>query len=165
MTQRLTNQLRLALEPECLENPTATTREIPRDGADSIVGGVGRDLGVDVELIRSDIASEEIASRYFAPREVAELQSLPPSARAEGFFLCWTRKEAYIKAVGDGLQISLASFRVSLVPSQPPCLESADSSRWTLRSLSPAPDYVGALVGEGKDWQLHCFDWQPRDGG
>ena len=126
---------------------------------------LGRDLGVDVELIRSDIASEEIASRYFAPREVAELQSLPPSARAEGFFLCWTRKEAYIKAVGDGLQISLASFRVSLVPSQPPCLESADSSRWTLRSLSPAPDYVGALVGEGKDWQLHCFDWQPRDGG
>jgi 4'-phosphopantetheinyl transferase len=120
---------------------------------------LGRELGVDVESIRPAVASEEIADRFFSPHEVAELQSLPPAMRAEGFFLCWTRKEAYVKAVGDGLQIPLKNFRVSLTPSEPECLESVDSERWTLRSLRPAPGFVGALVAEGKDWNLRCWDW------
>jgi 4'-phosphopantetheinyl transferase len=122
---------------------------------------LGREIGVDLERVRLNIASDEIASRYFAPREVAELQSLPSEQRPEAFFLCWTRKEAYIKALGEGLQIPLTSFRVSLTPQQPDILESADASRWTLRSLSPAPDYAAALVAEGHDWQLRLFDWQP----
>ena len=120
----------------------------------------GRELGADLEFIRPEIASDEIASRYFAPSEVAELQSLSPAQRPEAFFLCWTRKEAYIKARGEGLQIPLTSFRVSLTPGQPEILESADASRWTLRNLSPAPDYAAALVAEGHDWQLRTFDWQ-----
>lgn len=57
-------------------------------------------LGVDVELVRPDIARQQIAERYFSPQEVMELRSLPPSLQDEGFFLCWTRKEAYIKALG-----------------------------------------------------------------
>jgi 4'-phosphopantetheinyl transferase len=121
---------------------------------------VGRRVGVDVELVRQDIASEEIAERFFAAREIAELNLLPPTLRAEGFFLCWTRKEAYVKALGNGLQMPLTSFCVSLTPSQPESLESTDSSRWTLQSLCPAPGYVGALVGEGKDWQVRLWDWQ-----
>ncbi len=121
----------------------------------------GPSVGVDVEFIRIDIASEEIAARYFAPQEVAELHALPPEQRPTAFFLGWTRKEAYVKALGDGLQISLASFCVSLTPAQPATLESADSSRWTLQNLSPEPGYAGALVAEGKDWALRCFDWQP----
>jgi 4'-phosphopantetheinyl transferase len=121
----------------------------------------GPPVGVDVEFIRTDIASEEIAVRYFAPREVAELRALPPEQRPEAFFLGWTRKEAYVKALGDGLEIPLASFCVSLTPSLPATLESADSSRWTLRNLSPGPGYAGALVGEGKNWDLRCLDWQP----
>jgi 4'-phosphopantetheinyl transferase len=121
----------------------------------------GPSVGVDVEFIRTDIASEEIALRYFAPREVAELHALPPEQRPTAFFLGWTRKEAYVKALGDGLQISLASFCVSLTPSQPVTLESADSPRWTLQNLSPGPGYAGALIAEGKDWTLRCFDWQP----
>jgi 4'-phosphopantetheinyl transferase len=123
----------------------------------------GRALGVDVEFVRSDIAAEEIAERYFAPQEVAELRALPPAARPQGFFLGWTRKEAYIKAIGDGLHIPLTSFRVSLTPSQPATLESADTSRWSLRSLSPGPEYAGALVvegSEGKDWKVRCWDWK-----
>jgi 4'-phosphopantetheinyl transferase len=121
----------------------------------------GPSVGVDVEFIRTDIASEEIAVRYFAAREVAELRALPPEQRPEAFFLGWTRKEAYVKALGDGLQIPLASFCVSLTPAQPAMLESADSSRWTLQNLSPGPGYAGALVAEGKDWALRCFDWKP----
>ena len=124
---------------------------------------LGSCLGVDVEYVRSDFASEEIAERYFAPREVAELRSLPLAQRLEGFYCGWTRKEAYIKALGDGLQIPLASFRVSLTPSQPAVLESADSGRWSLHSLSPAPNFAGALVAEGKDWRVRTWDWAASD--
>lgn len=120
---------------------------------------LGRQLGVDVEFLRPDIASEEIAERFFSPQEVVELQSLPPTKRTEGFFLCWTRKEAYIKAIGDGLQIPLKSFHVSLTPSEPERLESVDSERWKLLSLRPDAAFVGAVVAEGQDWELHCWDW------
>jgi 4'-phosphopantetheinyl transferase len=124
-----------------------------------IAFSMGRRLGVDVEFLRPEIASEEIAERFFSPQEVVELRSLPPAMRTEGFFLCWTRKEAYVKAIGDGLQIPLKSFHVSLTPSEPERLESADSERWKLRSLCPDPAFVGAVVAEGKDWDLHCWDW------
>jgi len=123
---------------------------------------VGRHLGVDVELVRPDFSPEEIAGRYFSPREVMELQALPPSLRAEGFFLCWTRKEAYVKARGEGLHIPLVSFHVSLTPGQPERLQCADSMHWSLRSIRPDPQYVGALVGEGRDWRLRSWDWKPE---
>ena len=122
---------------------------------------VGRNLGVDVEFVRADVAAGEIAERYFSTQEIAELKALPKAMRAEGFFLCWTRKEAYIKARGEGLQIPLDNFHVSLTPGMPELLESSDSSQWNLRSLSPHPRYVGALVAEGSDWQLCCWDWKP----
>jgi 4'-phosphopantetheinyl transferase len=124
---------------------------------------LGSALGVDVEFVRSDFATEEIAERYFAPQELAELLSLPPAQRPEGFFCGWTRKEAYVKALGDGLQIPLASFRVSLTPSQSAVLECADSGRWSLYSLSPAPDFAGALVAEDKDWRVRCWHWATND--
>jgi 4'-phosphopantetheinyl transferase len=120
----------------------------------------GRELGVDVELVRPDFASEEIAERYFSPAEVAELRGLSPELRAEGFFNCWTRKESYIKARGEGLHIPLDSFDVSLTPGQPERLQSADRSLWSLRTLRPAPRYVGALVGQGQSWQLRCWEWK-----
>jgi 4'-phosphopantetheinyl transferase len=120
-------------------------------------------LGVDVEFVRSDFASEEIAERYFAPQEAAELGSLPPAQRPEAFFCGWTRKEAYVKALGDGLQVPLATFRVSLTPSQPAVLESADCGRWSLHSLSPASGFTGALVAEGKDRRVHCWNWLMED--
>ncbi len=122
---------------------------------------VHRQLGVDLELVRTDFGGEEIAECYFSPLEVEELRSLPPSLRSEGFFLCWTRKEAYIKARGEGLSIPLKSFRVSLTPGQPNQLQSSDSFHWSLHSFRPASHYVGALVGEGKNWQLRCWDWKP----
>jgi 4'-phosphopantetheinyl transferase len=124
---------------------------------------VGRHVGVDVELVRPDFAGEKIAERFFSPQEVMELRSLPPALQDEGFFLCWTRKEAYIKARGEGLQIPLKSFHVSLTPGEPEHLHAADSSRWSLRSLRPDPKYVGAVVGEGGNWQLRGWDWRPRD--
>ena len=124
---------------------------------------VGRNLGVDVEFVRPGFASEEIANRYFSPQEVAELRTLSPSLQEEGFFLCWTRKEAYVKARGEGLHIPLESFQVSLTPGQPETLKSPDSYRWRMWSLHPDPQYVGALVVEGQDMRLRQWGWQPPD--
>jgi 4'-phosphopantetheinyl transferase len=120
-----------------------------------------REVGIDVELMRPDFASEEVAERYFSLREQEELRTLPSESRSEGFFLCWTRKEAYIKARGEGLHVPLESFSVSLTPGQPEKLESADTSRWTLHSFRPEPRYVGALVVESKAWRLRHLDWKP----
>lgn len=120
----------------------------------------GRELGIDVEKIRPEFAGEEIATRYFSAPEIDELRQLPVAQRAEGFFHCWTRKEAYVKALGEGLRFPLDSFRVSLTPGSPARLQSADCHRWTLRSLAPEHGYVAALVGEGSDWQMRQFSWR-----
>lgn len=118
-----------------------------------------RQLGIDVELIRSEFGGDEIAQRYFSRQEVAELNALPAEARAEAFFLCWTRKEAYIKARGEGLQIPLGSFSVSLTPGAPEKLRAADGNRWDLHAFEPAAGYAGALVVEGKQALLRFYEW------
>ena len=125
----------------------------------------GRHIGIDLEFIRPTIAALEIAERYFSPQEVIELRALPGSRLAEAFFLCWTRKEAYVKAKGEGLHIPLDSFTVSLTPEQAARLECADSYRWSIRSLRPAPLYVGALVAEGQAWRLCQWTWNSEGRG
>jgi 4'-phosphopantetheinyl transferase len=126
--------------------------------------GLRREMGIDVELLRSDFAGEDIATRYFSQREVEELGRLPADLRTEGFFRCWTRKEAYIKARGDGLHVPLNSFSVSLSPDRSPGLSSVDESRWRIESFVPAsepgPGYAGAVVAEGKDWKSRYFEWK-----
>lgn len=119
-----------------------------------------REVGVDLEPIRPDFATHDIAERFFSVEEVAELQALPQALRPEGFFLCWTRKEAYIKARGEGLGIPLDSFRVSLTPGEREILTSADSGRWTLRAFQPAEGFAGAVVAEGSGWQLRPWQWK-----
>jgi len=111
---------------------------------------IGRDIGVDTELIRPEIAAEEIARNYFSAVECTELDGLGNANRARGFFLCWTRKEAYIKARGDGLsKIPLDSFSVTLTPGAPARLYSADSDRWSLHSIEISRTLAAALVVEG----------------
>jgi 4'-phosphopantetheinyl transferase len=124
---------------------------------------IDRSVGVDVELLRPDFGGMEIAERFFSRQEVEELRSLPGSLQGEGFFLCWTRKEAYVKARGEGLHIPLDSFHVSLTPGQPEKLSSADSARWSLRSLRPDPKYAGALVAEAGEWHLRLLDWSANE--
>jgi 4'-phosphopantetheinyl transferase len=119
-----------------------------------------RELGIDLEPIRPEFAGENIAERHFSSQELNEWHRLPPELRAEAFFLCWTRKEAYVKARGEGLQIPLASFSVTLTPGQPEELHSPDAARWHLHSFQPAPGYAAAVVGEGKDWRLLQWDWR-----
>jgi 4'-phosphopantetheinyl transferase len=122
----------------------------------------GRHLGIDVEFIRPGIAALEIAERYFSPQEVIELRAVPVSRQAEAFFLGWTRKEAYVKAKGEGLHIPLESFSVSLTPEQPERLECPDGERWSVHNLCPAPLYVGAVIAEGQDWRLGQWTWNSQ---
>ena len=121
----------------------------------------GREVGIDLELIQTVFCADEVAERFFSPRELAELRALPPESRSEGFFNCWTRKEAYVKACGGGLQIPLDSFDVSLTPGHPHELSSADSLRWSLRSFQPALGFVAAVVAEGRGWRLRHLEWTP----
>lgn len=128
----------------------------------------GRELGVDVEKVRPEFASVEIATRYFSVEEVEELRALPASLQAEGFFLCWTRKEAYVKALGEGLRFPLDSFRVSLSPGKPAELYTKGGSPWRIESFVPhvLPDarHVAAVVSEGTAWTAEYFEWKPGGG-
>jgi 4'-phosphopantetheinyl transferase len=109
------------------------------------------EIGVDIEHSRRLVEIEGIARRFFAPEEVTELMGLAEGARHDGFFNCWTRKEAYIKAVGEGLSVPLDSFQVTLEPGVPARMVALDGStaaaqRWTLHAFTPAPDYAGAIA-------------------
>jgi 4'-phosphopantetheinyl transferase len=121
----------------------------------------GRDVGIDLEHIRKISDVEQLAGRFFSTREHSMLRALPADQRLHGFFNCWTRKEAYVKAVGDGLRLPLDRFDVSLAPGEPVRLLGVDNnpdeaSRWSLRELTPAPGYVAALAVEGHHWRLSC---------
>ncbi len=119
----------------------------------------GRNLGIDVEHVRPESAGEDIARRFFSAREVSDLQSLPAEARVEGFFHCWTRKEAYLKATGMGLQIALDSFAVNLLPDKPVQFLSGVEPHWHLAAYHPAEGYVAAVVYDGAPCSLKYFSF------
>jgi 4'-phosphopantetheinyl transferase len=122
----------------------------------------GRDVGVDVEQIRSDFEVDAIARRFFSPHEQEQLAALPEEKRFEAFFRCWTRKEAYIKATGDGLSLPLHQFDVSITANDEDALlatrpDESEASRWSLREVPAGEGYVAALCVRGRDWRLR--DW------
>jgi 4'-phosphopantetheinyl transferase len=118
-----------------------------------------RRIGVDVELIRNDFDTAAIAARFFSAAEQNQLAALPPEHRHEAFFRCWTRKEAYIKATGEGLSLPLDQFDVSLAPHDQNALlatrpDELESNQWSLRDLVVAPGYAAALCVSGTNWNL-----------
>ena len=124
----------------------------------------GRTLGVDIERMRMDVATEEIATRFFSVNECRDLATVAPDLRCAAFFACWTRKEAYLKARGDGLSLPLEQFDVSFLPGHDPRLietrhDPAEARRWTLHALEGGFDYKAALAVEGADWKLKCWEW------
>jgi 4'-phosphopantetheinyl transferase len=116
-----------------------------------------RNLGIDVELIKPESAGEDIARRYFSSLEVRDLLALPPEARVQAFFHCWTRKEAYLKATGMGLQTPLDSFSVSLVPDQHTQFLGGVEPQWNLASSQPAEGFVAALAYDGAPCPIQYF--------
>jgi 4'-phosphopantetheinyl transferase len=123
----------------------------------------GRAIGIDVEDARRNLEVERIAERFFSVCERAALASLPAPLRREAFFACWTRKEAYLKAKGDGLALPLDWFDVSVLPGGPARLlatrpDPDEARRWTLHDLDVGPDHKGALAVEGDDCQLRTWE-------
>lgn len=123
--------------------------------------GIERELGIDLEQHRSMPDLESIAERFFSAQEFQDLLSLPENERLQAFFDCWTRKESFIKAVGDGLFMPLDSFRVTVRPGEPAELlampDEQKNSHWTLQEL-PAPEgYSSALTVERAPTRLRCF--------
>jgi len=110
-----------------------------------------RAIGIDIEWVRPIDGTEDIVTRFFTPREKDLYRALDPRQRLAGFFNWWTRKEAFVKALGGGLAHSLADFDVTLAPSEPARIlrvgdASGERCGWMLRDFSPAPGFVGAVV-------------------
>lgn len=125
-----------------------------------------REIGVDVERIRADFTSDDIARRFFSPFEVASLDALPPAERVAGFFRCWTRKEAYIKATGRGLSQGLDTFDVTLGARETPALLRNDDGtheRWTMANVEVGPGYAGAVAVEGAVSKIRYWNADDTD--
>ena len=124
------------------------------------------EVGIDVEQIDPEVSVEAVAERFFSRSEFEALQSVPLEQRTIAFFSTWTRKEAYVKARGDGIVGRLRSFSVSIDPEQIPILL-ADSMypsaalRWRLYDLDITPGYAGALAAEGTMHKIHMMRWTP----
>ena len=111
------------------------------------------EVGIDVEQLRPRAALLDMADRFFAPAEAWAIRSLPPDRREEAFFHVWTRKEAFLKAMGLGLTHGLERFEVSVPPDDPARVlhidgDPAAGARWSLAALAPAPGFVGTLAIE-----------------
>jgi 4'-phosphopantetheinyl transferase len=127
--------------------------------------GSGQQLGVDLEQIRALDDMEQIAERYFCHAEYRELLAIPQAARPQAFYNCWTRKEAFVKALGEGLSHPLDRFHVTLQPGLPAEFVSIDGctgseTDWALHDVAPSIDYAAALAVRNKTCglQLRRFE-------
>ncbi len=122
-------------------------------------------IGVDVEFVNPNIEVKDIATKFFSANEIMNLFALPEQEQTLGFFNCWTRKEAFIKAVGEGLSFPLDKFEVSLEPDKPAKLlathwEPKAVSKWSMYSILPGSNFVGSLAIEGLIEQVKFWNWQ-----
>jgi 4'-phosphopantetheinyl transferase len=118
------------------------------------------EVGIDIEKIRPMSDLERVAQRFFHPEESRKLLALREEDRVPAFFRCWTRKEAYIKALGDGLFAPLDRFEVTLAPGEPVAFVHIDGrpgAEWSLLGLDVGPDYTGAVAIRGTDWVVRTM--------
>jgi 4'-phosphopantetheinyl transferase len=113
------------------------------------------EVGIDVEYTKRQVMDiDQLAGRFFSANENAVYRALPATDRRAAFFRCWTRKEAFIKAIGEGLSHPLDRFDVTFTPDRPPAIlnidgASAAATAWSLFHLEPAADYIGAVAVQG----------------
>ena len=124
----------------------------------------GRAIGVDIERSRPLSVWREIAARYFSADEQKVLHSLAEDQASEAFFRGWTRKEAYSKALGEGVSQRWTQFTVSLEPGAAAGLvttapEARADGAFTICPLAPGSEYVAAVAVQGAGWRLSCWQW------
>ncbi len=123
-----------------------------------------RNIGIDLERIQADVEIEQIANKFFAEAELKAIEKVPESKRNELFFQYWTRKEALIKATGEGLSFPIETLDVSRVDGRvlSPILLPSDNgerSRWYVQDLLPGPGYTAAIVVEGGGCGFSCWEY------
>ena len=122
-----------------------------------------REVGVDLEYVTEEIDDQTLAEQYFSQNEAAALSALPLGSRQKAFLKCWTRKEAYIKAKGEGLYLDLRSFEVFDSAESAPHLHiennPKESARWTLLDLDVPGNYIAALAIECQNCRVSCRQW------
>ena len=123
-----------------------------------------RVLGIDVEQVRPLPDADRIAAAAFSVRENAAYSALPPEQKQRGFYQCWTLKEAYVKALGEGLVQDWGSFDVSFAPGEQARLlhagwDPGQTAAVSLISFMPLPGFVAALAVRGADPPIVCWDW------
>ncbi len=121
-----------------------------------------REIGVDVEQLHRNIEIDSIARRFFSLHEQQQLAALRKEEQFDAFFRCWTRKEAYIKATGEGLSLPLDQFDVSIAVGDTDALiatrpDASAATLWSIRDIPAGAGYVGAICVRGRDWRLK--DW------
>jgi 4'-phosphopantetheinyl transferase len=145
------------------QNPRALQFNVSHSANMALIAvGSEQRLGVDIEKIRDDVDTAALAERFFSLRERAGLQALPDHLRVQGFFACWTRKEAFLKATGDGLSFPLADFSVTSHPDLDPSLEEIRGNtearkQWFLTDLSAIDGYRATVAGEGAFSRLETY--------
>lgn len=121
-------------------------------------------VGVDVERVRAVKEMDHLVARFFSPRESEAFQKVSEAEKPAAFFNLWTRKEALLKATGEGITRSLSLVEVSFLPGQPAQLiaiagDSAKAAEWSLRELSPAIGFTGAIAIQSRDINVRCWKW------
>jgi len=122
-----------------------------------------REVGVDLEYMRSDFVTDDVANHFFSPAEVEQFREVPAESKTQSFFNCWTRKEAYIKARGEGLYCPLDQFDVSVAPGMPAMLlgsrvDAADALRWSFSDIAAGDRYAGTVAVDGACSRLVLWD-------
>jgi 4'-phosphopantetheinyl transferase len=147
------------------QNPRALRFNVSHSGEKALVAiGCQRRIGVDIERIRNNAETLALADRFFSERERSGLRAMPEHLRLPGFFACWTRKEAFPKAIGDGLSSPLSEFSVTTHPDLEPELEEIRGNRevrkqWFLGDLGVGDGYRSSIAVEGPRPDLRTYSW------
>lgn len=123
-----------------------------------------RVVGIDIEQVRPVENWDGITRSFFSATECQSIRALPEQDRLRAFFVCWTQKEAYVKATGDGIGVPLDRFDVRVVPGEPPGLlrvegNSTEISRWHFHELPLPAEYIGVTAHEGRLENVKYFRW------
>jgi 4'-phosphopantetheinyl transferase len=147
------------------QNPHALQFNVSHSGELALIAiGSEQSIGVDIERIRTEVDTESLAERFFSTGERAGLQALPDHLRLTGFYACWTRKEAFLKATGDGLSFPLANFSVTTHPDLDPEVVEINGSteavrQWSLIDISAGEGYRTTLCMQRSRSQLESYAW------
>ena len=123
------------------------------------------EIGVDIEYIRGLDGIDQLARVCFSEQEYQQFRALPDHEGMHAFFHCWARKEAYIKALGQGLSHPLQRFSVTVLPTQPSRLVTIDGSadeaaKWTLQSVDVGVEYTAAFAVRATSVKAQCWNMQ-----